>query len=159
MFLFYVLVLRSRTCFRKIIWMSGLQLLGLFVFFCFFFLFYLSCRGLFFEKMQLRSNRARPTSAFFGLVFFSLFCPCRSCLFTRFGRASFFFLTSCRGAILSPVRSFAFLDSLGTLGGLRSLAPSEAFSRTRGGMGVCGRFFQSFFVFPLPWCLRLHTFH
>ena len=34
-----------------------------------------------------------------------------------------------------------------TLGGLRSLAPSEALSWTRGGVGVCGRFFQSFLFF------------
>ena len=85
------------------------------------------------QDIQLRSDRAHP--ALVGLVPFSFLTslrlayrpiwPC-ALSFSRFV-----------GVPLWAPGVWAFLDFLGSMGGLRSLTLSEAISWTRGGMGAC----------------------
>ena len=81
-----------------------------------FFLFF------FFKRESSGSNRAHPHTHLVFLFLFLVFVPAAPGLSPVLAVRPFF-LAFCRGAILGPGRFGVFLDSLGTVGGSRLLAP------------------------------------
>ena len=114
-FWFYGVVPRSRNCSKM--FMSGL----LFWVRSLFLRFLVDVVFVSFFKKN-KSGRTHPRTCTFLVCCF--FCPRCCCVLTRFGRASLFFCVLL-GCLSGPVRFVHFLDPLGTLGGLRLLAPSE----------------------------------
>ena len=147
----YVFVLFFVLSFPKLSWKNSLDVRsGVFGVFSLLLWFFLptSSSFLFFlrETAQVVTGHT-PTRTFFVCFLFLVFAPA-ALVITRFGRASLLsrVLSGCHSG---PRAFWRFSDSLGTLGGLRLLAPSEACSWTLGGMGVYCRFFFCRFCFPL----------
>ena len=153
MFLLYYSVFRSRKCLKKILLMSGLVFLGFFSppfgfsrrrrrLFCFF---------SFFKRESSGSRRAHPHTHLVFFFLFLVFVPRRNRVYLPFWPCILSFSRFVRVPFWAPC-VLAILDSLGTWGGLRLLAPLlRPFFWTRGGKGA-SLLLVPVFVFPFLFC-------
>ena len=140
-YVFFCFCFVHQTCFETIFFMSGLP----FGFVRSVFRFVSTpfvC--VYFEKEDEVVTGHHTPCAF--LVSFPVpFLSRHSCVYARFGRASFLFFSLSGGATLGPAH---FSDSLGTCGVCVCSTPLRPFSRTRGGKVGFIVFPLLFFVFP-----------
>ena len=137
----------SRTRFGKFVLMPGFFWGGSFslsvvMFRCRFVCSFLSPFFFVFERQSSGSHRAHPSRTFL-VSFLFLVLPPAALVLAPVLRP--FFLAFCWGAFLGRPRAFLrFSDSLGTLGGLSLLAPSEALFLDARRQRCSGRFFLLF---------------